>query len=276
MTQHATEQSIESESTTRTRLRGLFKELVESCDLPPFPAVAARAMSLAQQADANAEDLVKVVSADVALAARVLRISKSTAYMRPQPPKTLHDAIMTVGFRTLRTILVAAAARSVFGANDWTAERLWEHGLATAFAADELAALAGESHGGSSFIAGLFHDVGHLVFHLSNPEAFANLVDFDEEMEAELFRAAHSTIGGCLADNWELEHEVVSAVLVHHRPRAGHVLAERVATADWIAHQIGAGSVMTEEVRTYADGVDLDVVAERVQQAFAAEKSLFD
>jgi len=94
--------------------------------------------------------------------------------LRRQPPRTLDEAITTVGFEALRNILVAASLRAS-RADDAASHRLWEHALATALAADELAHLDGLPRGGSVFIAGLLHDTGKLLFHLSDAKAFASL-----------------------------------------------------------------------------------------------------
>ena len=130
--------------------------------------MATRAIALAREEDATPQKLSCVVGSDPALAARVLRIARSTPYLRQHPPRTLADAISTVGFRRLQQILIAAAARAVFPSKDPVPEALWAHALATALAADELRP-PDEPRGGLSFLTGLFHDIGRLVFYLAKP-----------------------------------------------------------------------------------------------------------
>jgi len=268
-----------SQLTPRQNVRALFLRIAETCDLPPLPAVAVRAMSLAHDPDATAGDLTRVVATDAALAARVLKISRSVTYLRRQPPRTLQEAIVTVGFQALRKILIAASARAAYGAHDATAEALWRHALATALAADEVAVEKGERRGGDAFIAGLLHDVGKLVFHLADPVAFARLGHADEAMETEVCGATHAAVGGCLAEKWGLETEVVEAVMFHHAADA-EGLARRVAIADRIAHQIGFGSVVADgapEPDAEADPqLDLAAVGARVTKSFERERTLFE
>src|SRR5690349_2631722 len=170
----------EPSAHSRSALRELFNRVSESCDLPPLPAVAVRAIALARDPNVGTDQLVRVVSTDAALAARVVSIARSVRYMRREPPRTLDGAIQTVGFQALRRILIAASARAAYRADDAVAQTLWEHALATALAADELARVAGEPRGGNSFIAGLMHDIGKLVLHLSDSRNFAAL-DHDDE-----------------------------------------------------------------------------------------------
>jgi len=266
-------------TSTRDATRALFARVAETCDLPPLPAVAVRAMSLARDPDSGAADLARVVATDAALAARVLKISRSVTYLRREPPRTLQEAITVVGFHALRKILVAASARSSYRMDDAIASRLWEHALATALAADELEVECGRRRGGDAFIAGLLHDVGELVFHLSDAAALARLGVADEALESELFGVTHAAVGGCLAEKWGLESAVVDAIMLHHAPD-GDGLAARLAIADRIAHEIGFGSVAAAAfpeptVASEAAQVPGDVVA-RVATSFERERTLFD
>src|SRR6266478_3428607 len=90
---------------SRDDIRATFNRIAETCDLPPMPAAAARALRLVRDPDTTTDELAKVVLIDPALAARVLTMSRSVLYLRRTPPKTLREAIMTVGFQGLRRIL---------------------------------------------------------------------------------------------------------------------------------------------------------------------------
>ena len=253
-------------STSRSALRELFNRVSESCDLPPLPAVAVRAIALARDPNVGSDQLVRVVS-----------IARSVRYMRREPPRSLDSAIQTVGFQALRRILIAASARAAYRADDAVAQTLWEHALATALAADELARVAGEPRGGNSFIAGLMHDIGKLVLHLSDSRNFAALDHEDEEREAEIFGVTHDQVGACLAEHWGLEDDVVWAILSHHRAPAQAKLAQRIELADKIACRIGYGC--TRDAATVEAPVDpsipLDEIASNVTSSFETEKTLF-
>ena len=253
--------------------RTLFERVSGFCDLPPLPAVAARAMALIRDPETEAEDLARLVSTDATIAARVLRLSRSVLYVRRQPPRTLREAIVTVGYGALRKMLLVASARSAYPQQDAVARGLWEHALATALACDELAMVAGEPRGGSSFIAGLMHDIGRLVFHVSDPQGYASLPAWDEDGELARFGVTHAAVGACLAEQWGIETEVVDALMFHHAEETTG-LAKRVQTADRIAHEIGYGSTNAVLPRLEDEGIV--EVAGRVAATFAAERGLFE
>jgi putative nucleotidyltransferase with HDIG domain len=269
--------SAQTSKSTRDKLRVLFDRVAELCDLPPLPAVATRAMALARDPEVKTDDLAAVVQTDAAIALRVLRISRSALYVRRKPPETLKEAIATVGLDGLRKILVAASARSAYRVNDAVSQSLWRHALATALAADELAARTGKARGGPSFIAGLMHDVGRLVFHLSDPAAYTALGHPTVELEERTFGVSHAAVGACLAEQWELDDEVVEAVMMHHT--GGSPLADRLWVADRIAHEIGFGTskdLTPAPAKGPAVAIDVTGVAEKVAAALAAESALFD
>ncbi len=269
-----------SPSAMDSKLSGLVDDIAATCDLPPLPAAAARALALARDPDSSSEDLARVVATDPALAARVLAMSRSVTYLRRQPPRTLQEAIATVGLRALRRILVAASARAAYRADDAIAQSLWAHSLAAGLAADELGkAAGGVAAAGDAFIAGLLHDIGKLVLHLSNPAAFATLGVFDEPTERRLFGATHAEIGGRLAEKWGLEPEIARGIQGHHGGDAS-ALAAVVARADRLAMEIGYGSLARPselgDVPAIRPDADFEAAAERVRVLFESERHLFD
>jgi len=257
----------------RAKMRMLFDEIAQKCDLPPLPAVASRALELARDPSSSIQDLVHVVSADAAIASRVLRLTASTIYGRPRTAITLQDAIVAVGHAGLRKVLIAASSRSAYRLDTSYARRLWNHALATALAADQLALAASEPRGGSAFIAALLHDIGRLVMHLSDPEGATGPDDDDLAHEREHFGVAHAAVGACLAEQWGLEDEIVEAIMFHHVPDTSP-LARRLAEADHVAHLAGFGC--RENANDGSAPAEGSRLAEIVSQTFAAESALFE
>jgi putative nucleotidyltransferase with HDIG domain len=258
----------------RDRFRDVFNQLARRCDLPPCPKVASRALALAADPQASLDAVARVVAGDAAFAARVLRLARSMTYVRQTPPRTIQETIATIGLDRLRAMLVAAAARGLYRTPGGVTERLWEHALATALAADALAA-PGEPRGGAAFIAGLLHDVGKVVFLLADPARFASLGHADDAAERAAFGATHAMTGALLADLWGLELEICNAILEHHAPDPG-ALAARIAIADWIAYRVADPPVDVPPPRAVRDAAAYDDVIARVATAFHAERRFFE
>jgi len=263
----------------RQRFRELFAHVAEECNLPPLPEVAARALALTRDPRTSLPDVARLVADDAAIAARVLRMSRSAVYVgRRRQPRTVEEAISTIGMNAVRRVLVAASAHSVHLTGDEVGQTLWNHALATALAADELARLAGEPRGGDEFIAGLLHDVGRVVCHLADRTAYAALGHYDEAGEKAHYGASHPVVAAALVDRWALDMTVVKAIIEHHASPVYPGPGGRLAQADWVAHRIGYGATegdipdldVVESAR-----VDLDALCERVAEAFESERAFF-
>lgn len=262
----------------REDVRKLFARVAQRCDLPPPPTVAMRALTLLRDGNVHADEISRVIRADPALTSRAFRIAASPLFMRRTAPTNFSDVLSVLGVDRLREVITAAAVRTLYRGSERVVERLWEHALATALAAQdltrELDGAGGAPAAGRAFMAGLFHDVGKLIFHLANRVATAELRDGDSEAERALFGATHPEVGAALADLWGLEGTVVQAIAGHHTATAGG-LARTLGAADGIAYSIGhgAGDGPTHAVPDV--GVDLAAVGERVSKAFASERGFF-
>jgi putative nucleotidyltransferase with HDIG domain len=262
--------------STEGRFYTISTRIADRCDLPPIPAVAARALPLTEDPNASMNEVARVISGDVALAAQVLRIARSAIYAGRRQPDTLEEAVKRVGMSAVRRIVLVASARANFLRDNEIAESLWAHALATALAANEIERVGGAPAGGPGFMAGLFHDIGKLVFLLSDPKAFAEIGYADEAGEKERFGETHAAVGALLAERWGLDAAVVDAILGHHTRPVPEGLTATLATADWVAHKIGYGSVDAEvEPVGPDDETNLSDLVERVAASFEEERSFF-
>jgi len=274
----------------QSEIRELFASVAKTCELPPLPAVAMRALSLAKDPETEAGELSRVVASDAALSARVLRISRSVLYARRHPPRSLKEAVLTVGFQALRKILIAACTRAVFEKSDAVTESLWNHALATALACDELSQEFQVADRGWGFVLGLLHDIGKQILHMGSEAAFhevwrrvANGEGSFAELESGLFGLEHALVGASLASQWGLDDELAEGILFHHKPQElpGALLPRLVCLADHVAYRAGLGGApgaITPLACEVAEGIDegrLEELAAWTKEAFEKEKALF-
>ena len=123
----------------RQLVRATLIQLSRTGSLPALPGVATAALAIARDPDSEVEDLAKVVQTDVGLTARLLRVANSAGYGRQRQAQSIQEAVLTVGLRQTCSILVAVCARQLYTAPGPYTEILWNHSLATAVAAEELA-----------------------------------------------------------------------------------------------------------------------------------------
>ncbi len=281
---------LHAERLRRERVRTTLINLSRTGELPALPQAASAALALARKPDADTEELCDLIATDVGLAARILRIANSTAYVRRAPARTIHDAVLALGMRKTCDVLVAACFRQLHRDPGGHAQRLWHHALAVAIATEELARATRRIDPAVAFLPGLFHDVGRIAFLLADctsVDVIQGLVEAGggarPALEEEWYGFDHAVTGAVLAADWGLDPEQCDAIRCHHDPTrasGGRTLALLLSAADTIATAIGCGTGTALDARdAFVElGVSTDDetgCATRVQALFAEQRELF-
>lgn len=227
-------------------------------DLPPMPQVAAQAISMVENPDTTAQKLTDLLSKDAALAARVLKIANSAMFSRQREIKTLNQAVMVIGFKALKGIIVAATLRQLNKRFGKTEKLIWENSMATAMGATLIARKLKKRYVDEIFLLGLLHSLGQIVF-LAQGDTSKDyklvLSKIQEESsdyataEQSVFGFAHPLIGALVAKKWNFSPETCQVILHYRDQLEGgaptNEQEEKVAivkVADALAHAAEIGS----------------------------------
>lgn len=199
-------------------------------DLPPMPAVAARAIQLVEDPLITAKKLTDVLANDAALAARILKIANSAMFARQREISTLTQALMTIGFKSLKGIIVAAAVRQINQSSSSLNKVIWQLSVGTAMASTMIATTLQKRYREEIYIMGLLHSLGQIVFLNSKksdkkyPEAFALIAKEGKtfaEAEQQIFGFAHPLLGALVAKKWNFSEEICDVILHYCDPLVG-------------------------------------------------------
>lgn len=227
-------------------------------DLPPMPQVASRAINLVENPDTSAEELTDLLSSDTALAARVLKIANSAMFCRQREITTLKQAIMIIGFKALKGIIVAATLRQLNKRYGKLEQLVWENSMCAAMCATAVANKLRKRYGEEIFLMGLLHSLGQVVFlsHKELAEDYKRVIETIQakqidyvSAEQEIFGFAHPLVGALVAKKWNFSAETCQVIL-HYRdpidsPELNDLQEEKTAMvqlADLITHAAGIGS----------------------------------
>ena len=182
----------------QTSIRTLDKIVALIGDLPATPGIVSQLMSLTSDININIDKITRAVMSDQSFTARVLRLSNSSFYGRSKEVRTLKEAIVILGFKTLRSLVVAMSTHSLYRgeSKSTVSQSLWEHALATAICAREISRAARFGQSEEAFIAGLLHDIGKVP---------------DDEPELP-----HAVFGMKLAEKYKEKPEICNAIGSHH------------------------------------------------------------
>ncbi|MGH7181749.1 MAG: HDOD domain-containing protein [Nitrospiraceae bacterium] len=211
-------------------------------DLPVLPQVAGKVMALANDPSADAARLSALIHQDQALAAHVLRIANSPAYMPRTPIASLQHAVAMLGVNQLSEIAVTVSLKSEavkIPGHEADVRQLWRHALASGAYAKEIARTR-RYNVESAYLCGLLHAVGKPVVLKTVTTIAAELhIPLEPGAVASLLDGYHSRVGSLIATEWALPPQVAEAITYYeayeqassHRQEAMMTcLADRLTT----------------------------------------------
>lgn len=265
------------------------QELISNLgDLPPLPTVATRVIQMTTASDTSSEDLQNLIRMDPALAAQVLKVANSAMFGMVREVSTLTQAILTLGFFTTRSVVLAASIKNLFarGPAGPKEHTLWEHALVTALMGSAFSKALKVPESEEVFLAGLMHDIGKNVLALKFPEGYSTLLrrvgDGEGEgllMELDTFGFDHAMVGEALLSSWNISEGLEAVARWHHDPLRAvpehRRLVAFVALGNQAALDLRAGLGAPESLLTATRGamhiLGMDGVTYRTYQAMARE-----
>jgi len=205
------------------------KDLVkEISQLVSLPTVCIKVNEMVDDKTCSSADIGDVISHDVSLSARLLKIANSSFYGFPAKIETISRAITIIGDVELRALVLATAAIETFKnipIDAVSMNSFWKHSLHCAIVSRLIASKVIKHQSEQLFVAGLLHDIGQLVLCQKHPKletdalvnAALNNRDIHEE-EAAIFGFDHALLGGELLSEWGLPTSLVEPVKYHHHP----------------------------------------------------------
>jgi HD-like signal output (HDOD) protein len=134
--------------------------------------VAAQIVSVANSDDTSAKALSKILSSDVALASRVMKLANSAYFGMRGRVTSLQFAVTVVGFTTVRTM--ATVALTNLDDESRLPEDFWEVTTSLALAAATLAPRFGERPQ-DALCLGLLAQMGAALLHHNDAEGYAEI-----------------------------------------------------------------------------------------------------
>jgi HD-like signal output (HDOD) protein len=216
--------------------------------LPRLPEAVIQAAKVVDSPRCDVLDLADTLNAEPSVAARVAAIANSAFFAGPEPVYTARDAVVRMGIRETRNVVMGVALRDLFLEGPGYARQrreLWQHSLASAaFAQGILCEIAVDDSAG--FLAGLAHDIGRAAIFTWASELEGGPPPVESVLP--LADALHAELGGLILQNWRLANDLVQAVRWHHRSlESGVATALALEAADRLAHQLGEVNASTIE-----------------------------
>lgn len=197
-------------------------------NLPAFPVIVQKVIQIVNNPKSSAADFEDHVRKDQTLTAKMLRMANSSFYNVKREIILIKDAVVTLGYNTVKTIAFAAGTGDIFKRNlpqyGLAPAGLWKHSFGVALTSRFIALEKGLSDDEAEelFICGLLHDIGKLILgkFIQNED---RVYDIDTkiipnicEAERVLTGFDHSELGEIITQKWQLPQKIGYGVKYHH------------------------------------------------------------
>lgn len=214
---------------------GSAKDLVDhETELATFPDIYFRIKEILDSPTSSAADIARVVSTDVGLSAKLLRLVNSPFYGFADTIDSIAHAVSLVGIKEISTLALGISTINFF--KDIPPELMdmktfWRHSLSCGILSRLIAMCAKKKDPSIEpdrlFTAGLLHDVGRLIIFKKQPYASVQALLYAREnmiplvdAEAEVLGFDHTEVANLLLTGWNFPKAITTAIVNHHDPQS--------------------------------------------------------
>jgi HD-like signal output (HDOD) protein len=228
-------------------------------DVPAQPESLVKLSLLLADDNVNLQAVSALISADMALAAAVLKAVNSSLYGLRGRVQSVQQAITHLGTREVASVTFAMGLRAVFP-HSVELDPLWERASVRAL----LMGRIGQALSVDPWVAhsaGLFEECGKAVLFRHSSDRYrallAKAADDTElvNLEHAEFGVSHDALGAALCESWGLAAAAVASVRFHVSVIATRQLPEQVpkraiCALSALAHALMTDPQMLDEVAT--------------------------
>lgn len=206
----------------------LLAKILNSAELPTLPTVASKLITLTAKEDATLADIGDLVSRDISLSSKILKVSNSAFYSFPQQIGSIQQAVSILGMNAVRSLVLSFSflnIKSGTTATRFDFEKFWEKSLASAVAARLILEKVKGIDPEEGFVTGLLQNLGELIFAKTFPEEYEKVLQKGGDnraeicaVEQEIFGADHTFVGTRVAKSWGFPESLVAPLEFHHDP----------------------------------------------------------
>ena len=207
------------------KLEALFQQQTA---LPSIPKVVQEVIESFNNEAVSIEQIAKKLAADQVLSAKILRLANSSYYHVSRTIGTVDDAVLMLGFMTVRTLVISTGMAGSFKKLPGVDLKLfWRYSLDTAIIAKWLSKQV-KLNSEFAFTVGLMHAIGQLVMHAGMPEQalevdkVAGPLDARRlDVERASFGYDFADVGAELARRWRFPDEFARVIKAFPQPLQG-------------------------------------------------------
>lgn len=183
-------------------------------ELPMFPDSVIRIQQVFRAEEVDIDDVVRIISSDPALAARILQLSNSAANRAANEIVRVRQAVIRIGNKLVQSSAVAFAIRQAEQSEDLSQEarialkEIWAESVELAARCYVIAKRYTKLSADEALLTGLLSVLGRLYIFMKSEDYEALTYSELETVLADW----HPAICKAIAENWNMSEELVNAL----------------------------------------------------------------
>jgi two-component system cell cycle response regulator len=205
-----------------------LQTVLHSEQLPTLPVMASKLITLMSREETTLADIARLISRDVALSAKILRVSNSAFYSFPQQISSIQQAVSVLGINAVRSLVLSFSflnsGRGEYQ-NSFDFKTFWKHSLAAGVASRLLVEKIKGVEPEEVFVSGLLQNLGELILARTLPIPYEQIIrtDIDAttdrlQVEETILGVNHCSVGSEVAKHWGFPESLFLPIGFHHKP----------------------------------------------------------
>lgn len=262
-----------------------WEQVIAEARLISLPEAYLQLKEVLDDPDYSMAEVAVPISQDPALTARLLRLVNSSFYGFAGNIDTVFRAVTMIGSQQVYNLALATAVAQTFDSMDnriMDMTEFWRHSVFCGLAAKNLAKACNVLDSERLFVAGLLHDIGHLIMYQSIPELSQQAILKAQKtgqalhlVEKELTGLNYTRVGGELMRQWQLPGSLRETTEFHLEPEKAlsypletHLvhIAVIMARAEKVAIEANNASLEIHQTSLEAAGLSMDTCVKISQE----------
>ncbi len=240
-------------------MKDAWQKVTEAVELTSLPGVYLKLKNILDDPNFSVAKVAVVISQDPAITLRLLRLVNSAYFGLRTKVETVDRAVSLLGTDQVHNlVLTTAIAQSFDGLVTQVMDmpKFWHRSVKCAIVARLLAYQSEGCDGERLFVAGLLHDIGHLVMYKSIPNFSLEAINAAEENDEPVHKTErfligfdYAKVGGAIMHKWDLPQSLWETTKFHIEPSK----AEKYQLETALLH-LASILCRTEEPSTFDQG----------------------
>jgi HD-like signal output (HDOD) protein len=202
--------------------RSSFEDIVDRIHtIPSLPEVVTQVVRLVNDPNSDARQINAIMMKDAAMAAKMLRMVNSVYYGLAEPVNDLEQAIVILGFKTIRSVALSISVLNMFQQQNanFNMKAFWAHSAVSACLGRLICGKARICDPEFGFTVGLLKGLGKVILAENAPEETRAVIAVARQYRMSFTKACREVmdtddaeIGAWLMERWELDKVLVATV----------------------------------------------------------------